>query len=320
MAKRETTFSAAESTPAQPLAADVVDVGFYLALANAVPMKVFRKDLQGRFTFGNQAFCDTVGLTQSELIGKTDFDLFPDTMAAKYRRDDLHVVETGETFQTVEEHLHSDGEPSFVEVRKDPLRDPQGQTIGVQGLFADITARRRAELQRDELVERYDSLMSSLPLAAWSKNVHGVFEFANQRFADTMKMQVDEIVGKTDYQLFPKELADRYVAGDQQVLTQHRVWEGTEEYRNAAGEARFIHVLKAPLFDAKHHVVGTQGMWWDVTSDKLAERGLEEAKQAAEEANRAKSQFLANMSHEIRTPLNGIIGMTELVLNSRLNY
>jgi len=80
-----------------------------------------------------------------------------------------------------------------------------------------------------------------------------------------------------------------------------------------AGPERIVSVSGNPVFDPSGRFLGYRGTARDVTEAILAERGLREAKSAAEAANRAKSQFLANMSHELRTPLNAVLGFSELL-------
>jgi len=119
----------------------------YHSLVETLPQNIFRKDLQERFTFANQHFCKTLGRELKDIVGKTDFDFFPEEMAAKYQRDDRRVLETGKPLEAVEEHQPPGGQKLYVQVVKTPLRGAYGQIIGLQGIFWDITAQKLAEEQ-----------------------------------------------------------------------------------------------------------------------------------------------------------------------------
>lgn len=117
----------------------------YESLVEGLPVCILRKDRDGRFTFANRAFCAELGRPLAEIYGRTDFDLYPEPLARKYQGDDRWVMETGEVLADVESHLTTEGTMSHVEVVKSPLRDSAGQVIGVQAVFWDVTARKRAE-------------------------------------------------------------------------------------------------------------------------------------------------------------------------------
>lgn len=119
----------------------------YHSLVETLPQNIFRKDLQERFTFANQHFCQTLGRPLKDIVGKTDFDFFPKELAAKYQSDDRRVMETGKPLELVEEHQPPGGGKIYVQVVKTPLRGAYGQIIGLQGIFWDITAQKLAEEQ-----------------------------------------------------------------------------------------------------------------------------------------------------------------------------
>jgi PAS domain S-box-containing protein len=177
--------------------------------------------------------------------------------------------------------------------------------------------RRRAEEALKDSEALYHSLVEGLPLNLLRKDSQGRFTFANQMFCDELGKPLEEIVGKTDFDFFPPELAQKYAGDDQRVMATRQVFETIEEHRKPDGTQCYVEVLKSPVYDSKASVMGIQVMFWDVTERELAKQALQSSKEAAESANRAKSEFLANMSHELRTPLNSVIGFANILLKNK---
>ncbi len=118
----------------------------YHSLVDTLPINILRKDLAGRVTYGNRGYCEAMGKPLSELLGKTDFDLFPRELAQKYAHDDDKVVHTGKMFEDVEEHRRPSGQTIYVHVLKAPVRNARGDIVGTQVIFWDVTARKQAEV------------------------------------------------------------------------------------------------------------------------------------------------------------------------------
>ena len=123
----------------------IASEAFYHSLVENLPQFILRKDLYVRFTFANQRFCQMLGRSLDEIMGKTDFDFYPPELASKYQRDDRYVIATGRTFETVEENVTPTGEKMYVQVVKTPILDVNDNIIGIQGIFWDITERKRWE-------------------------------------------------------------------------------------------------------------------------------------------------------------------------------
>jgi PAS domain S-box-containing protein len=127
---------------------------FYHSLVQSIPQCILRKDLKERFTFANNGFCQMLGKSLKEIRGKTDFDFYPPELAEKYQRDDRNVINTGQTFQTVEENQTPNGEKLYVHVVKTPIFDADNKVIGIQGIFRDITPERKTQEDLEEYGER----------------------------------------------------------------------------------------------------------------------------------------------------------------------
>ena len=184
----------------------------------------------------------------------------------------------------------------------------------ITAIAVDVTDRLQTEQQLGESQAVYSSLVESLPIRVFRKDVDGRIQFGNQRYCDAMGMTLEELRYKTDKDLAPAELAEKYMRDDQEIMKSGQIFRGIEEHVTPEGESRYVEVLKAPVLDANGNPSGIQGIFWDVTDRHKAEEALRNAKEMAESASQAKSDFLANVSHEIRTPMNGIIGMSNLLL------
>ncbi len=199
------------------------------------------------------------------------------------------------------------------------LTDCDGKPTAIGCVAKDVTGKVSAEQALEEAMATYHSLVESLPINVFRKNRHGQIVFCNQRYCDTLGKPLRDLIGCTDHDLFEEKLADKYTMDDRWVLQTGLPFHDIEENRAPDGSTIFVEVLKAPVTDNTGRRVGIQGMFWDVTARRKAETALREAKELAESANQAKSDFLANMSHEIRTPLNAVIGITDLLADTRLD-
>ncbi|MBC8353730.1 MAG: response regulator [Planctomycetes bacterium] len=183
-------------------------------------------------------------------------------------------------------------------------------------------AVERRRLLGDLDHERYllHTLMDNLPDSIYFKDATGRFLRVSKAKAQRSGLHSpDEAVGKTDFDFFDPKDAEHSFADERRVMESGQPLMGKEEKHVwPDGRESWVATTKLPLRDTLGHVIGTFGISHDITEQKQAAEAYREAKEAAEAANRAKSNFVANMSHEIRTPMNAILGMTELVLDTKL--
>ncbi len=153
----------------------------------------------------------------------------------------------------------------------------------------DISKRLKAERALRDSEALYHSLVESLPCSVFRKDLQGRFTFANKLCLETLGTTLDELRGKDDYCFSPPELADKYIRDDRRVIETQEIFKDVEELEKAHEGRIYIQVVKTPVYDSKGNIVGTQGIFLDITDRKRAEQELEKAKEAAEAASQAKS-------------------------------
>jgi len=188
----------------------------------------------------------------------------------------MEVMRTGVPVPNVRVVIERpDGSRLPVRVHFAPLRNPQGEIIGGMTSFDDITEFERAQTLARQSEARFRQLTENLLVSLFSKDADGRFNFVNRHFATLVGRPVEEIVGKTDRDLFPPELADAYRRDDQRVMESQAPLNQEEEHQDPGREKVYVQVMKVPTFDNQGQVTGVMGIFWDISERRRAEEALQ---------------------------------------------
>ena len=161
-------------------------------------------------------------------------------------------------------------------------------------------------------------ILDSVPNPLFVKDASHRWILVNDAWETFTGLPREAVMGKSDYDFFPKEDADIYWKKDDEVFASSGTNQNEERLTDAQGRERWVITRKSVVHDESGAPV-LVGIITDITERKQMEAEIARARDLALESARLKSEFLANMSHEIRTPMNGVIGMAGLLRHTRLD-
>jgi PAS domain S-box-containing protein len=252
-------------------------------LIDLLPDPIYVKDMACRKTLVNRADLQSMRVeTEAEALGKTDFDIYPEDMAAKFYADDQAVIRTGQPMFNREESVAtSDGQQHWLLTSKVPLRDSAGQVVGLVGVGHDITERKQAEeaLAAEQALLR--TIIDILPVLVYAKDTACRKLLSNHVDLEYIGAATEaEVLGKTDFDFYPEEMAARFYARDQTIIqTGQPLINYEHTIVMANGQQRWLLTSKVPLRDSAGQVVGLVGVGQDITERKQAEEALRESEE-----------------------------------------
>ncbi|MBA2340143.1 MAG: PAS domain S-box protein [Pyrinomonadaceae bacterium] len=283
---------------------------------------VWATDLQGRHTYDNPAVETILGYRPEELLGKNSLSLMHEDDRREVEKSLPELIEQKRGWTgLVVRWWHKDGSLRYLESNAAPSLDAEGNLVGYRGADRDITERKRAEEALKESERRFRSVAQSANDAIIAADSHGRIISWNKGARTIFGYTEDEAINRQITLLMP----ERYREAHQKGMARHTA---TGE-SHVIGNTVELHGLRK---DGSEFPLELSLATWktgdetfyssiirDITERKRIEAELEQARDAALESARLKSEFLANMSHEIRTPMNGVIGMTGLLLDTKLD-
>jgi len=267
----------------------------------------------------NASYCKMLGYTRGELLKMSLADIEAIETPEEFAQHRKRVVAQGyDFFET--QHRRKDGKLIDVEVSANYINVEGGQVVV---FVRNITERKKAEQALIDSEGKYRTLVENIPQKIFFKDKDSVYISCNGNFAKDLKIKPAEFSGHTDYDFYPRDLAEKYRADDKRVIESGNT-ERIEERYIEHGQERTVETFKTPFIDESGKTVGVLGIFHDITRQKEMERQSHEREIAAARAQELSEsrQRLINaqesLRKEIASQLHGTVQSRLILLEHKI--
>jgi PAS domain S-box-containing protein len=242
------------------------------------PAAIILKGLDSRVQFVNKSYENWYGVKQIDVLNKTPQELFPEFHANEFDTHDREVTEHQEASERESRVPFADGSLHDLSITRFPVFNENGEPIGVGAINVDITERKRSDADRELAFEQlhekdrlYQTILDNAPGPITLKDTDGRYLFANKAFAVRRGLPIDDIVGKSAFDIWPAKNAAEYGERDQEILkTGDTIGTATTGVNSEGNTVHFVG-NKFPIFNMSGEITGIGMVNTDVTELKEAE-------------------------------------------------
>jgi sigma-B regulation protein RsbU (phosphoserine phosphatase) len=237
---------------------------------------IFQTTPDGQYLLANTALARIYGYNTPQELMDSVTDIGRKLYVEESRRDEfVRAMQEQGTITGFESQIYrKDGTIIWISENCHARRDIHGELLYYEGTVEDITQRKQTEESLRNSEALYHSLVEAIPQNIFRKDTQGKFIFANQHFCQALGIKLEDVVGKTDFDFFPAELAEKYRRDDWRVMETGEPFTNIEEHQPSGGQRSFVQIVKTPLYEASGRIIGLQGMFWDITKQRQMEENL----------------------------------------------